>query len=162
MTDDFYNKYPTAIRDKLEFSVSRAIMSMLENNLELHTLLRGDFDLAANFVTSAWNLATINDRIIISLLIKPVAKELKSQSRKTQKQVEKILCALIALKNKLYPDIYRYINDYSSAPDANGKPYLKVVSTANMDSDYFANKYRKILFGNQKYGWVKNSITITE
>jgi len=163
MVDDFYNKYPNVARNKHEFSISRAIMAMVEENIELNKFVNGDFDLGINFATSAWNLAIINDRIMIKLLIKTISKVLKTQSGKTQKQIEAMLNSLIKLKEKLYPEIFRYIHDYSSAPDTHGKPCLRVVSGDNMSSDYFANKYREILFCNQKYGWVKeNGINIAK
>ena len=156
MADDFHTKYSSTARNKHEFSVSNAIMTMIETNTILSKFVNVNFDLGINFATKAWNLAIINDWVIIKLLIKIEARELTAQSDKTQKQIEIMLNSLIKLKQKLYPDVYRYIADYSSAPDENGNSYLKLVSGGDEAPDYFATKYRKALFGDQKYGWVKN------
>ncbi|TXH55436.1 MAG: hypothetical protein E6Q89_06765 [Bacteroidia bacterium] len=154
MSKDSISKYQH-LTPNTGFSVSRAIMSMIEDNMEINRFTKGDFELAVNFATSAWNLAIINDDMIISLLVKTIAKELKKEVKKSQKQVEAMLIALVKLKNKLYGNAYRIIGDYD-ASFKDGEPYLKIASGQDMPSDYFANHYRKTLFGNQKYGWVKN------
>jgi len=122
------------------FSVSRAVMSMIEDNMEVNKFAKGDFELAVNFATSAWNLAIINDDMIISLLVKTVAKELKKEANKSQKQTEAMLISLVNLKNKLYGNVYRIIGDYD-ASFKDGEPYLKIASGQDMPSDHFANHY---------------------
>lgn len=154
MSNDFISKYQH-LAPNTKFSVSRAIMSMIEDDMETNRFTKGDFELAVNFATSAWNLAIINDDMIISLLVKTVAKELKKEAGKSQKQTETMLMSLVKLKNKLYGNVYRIIGDYD-ASFKDGEPYLKVASGKDMPSDHFANHYRKTLFGNQKYGWVRN------
>lgn len=154
MSKVFINKYQH-LTAEASFSMSRAIMSMIEDNIELNKFTKGDFELAVNFATSAWSLAIINDDVIISLLVKKIAKELKQEANKSQKQSEIMLMSLVKLKNKLYGNVYRIIADYD-ATFKDGKPYLKVTFGQDMPSDHFTKHYRKALFGKQKYGWVKN------
>jgi|LauGreDrversion4_2_1035121.scaffolds.fasta_scaffold05599_1 hypothetical protein len=154
--DDFYKKFNNISKVAHNFSISAAIMSMLETNTELNVFVKGNFELGVNFATRAWNLALINDKVIISLLLMPIAKALKAQIKKPQKQVEAMLWSLIELKQKLYPDVYRLIADYSTKPDANGNPYLRVVSGQDETPEHFTEVSRAQLFGEQKYGWVSS------
>jgi hypothetical protein len=154
MKDDFYKAYPNT--QKHEFSISKALMSMIETNIELNKFVKGDFEVATKLAVEAWNLALINDKMIIALGIKALSKELKSSTHKSQKQNESILNSLIKLKQELYPNVYRQIIDYSSDPDENGKPYLRVVSGGDLSPNYMADKYREALFGSEKYGWVRD------
>lgn len=157
--DDFHEKYDKVAIRRHQFSISQAIMRMLENNLELHSITKGNFELAVNFATTAWNMAIINDLEIIDVFIDDTVKVLKPQVKGSRKQVETILRALVKLKQQLFPNVYRMIMDYSAEPDQNGKPYLRIVSGQDESPEHFAQAFRTKLAGKApnkaKYGWVK-------
>jgi|ERR1700677_1680597 len=145
MNEEFEDIYKSAIRNHA-FSVSKAIIKMLEDNEKLNHFVRGDFELAVNFAIDAWNLAIINDEGIIEMGVTSEAKKLKNRAGKNLKQTKDMLYSLIKTKNILYKNVYRLISNYSTAPDAQGRPHLKVVSGQDMPPDYFAHKYREGIF----------------
>ncbi|MEN9946070.1 MAG: hypothetical protein RLZZ293_456 [Pseudomonadota bacterium] len=149
MNNNFTKKYQHLTHDDTKFSISSAIMFIIETNHELYIFTEEDFELAVLFIVEAWNLAIINDDEIISILIKKDAKRLKKVANKPQKQIEAMLMSLIKMKKVLYGDVYRIIGDYE-ATFKNDEPYLKIASGKDMPADYFANYYREILFNNKK------------
>lgn len=130
-----------------KFSVSEAIIDIMDRDMEVYEFANSNYGLALNMVVTAWNAAVINDEPSIQVVVKHMAEKLQPLVNKTEEQIESRLHSLVKLKQKLYPDCYRYITEYSSKMAADGDSAdLHVESTCDVPADYFANIYREILF----------------
>ncbi|MBP9742092.1 MAG: hypothetical protein KBD37_01905 [Burkholderiales bacterium] len=150
--NQFYQNYLNVIEtsneeDANKFSVSKAIIDIMDSDIEIYEFANSDYGVALNIVITAWNAAVINDQPSIQVVVMHMAEKLQPIVNKPQEQIEARLHSLVKLKQKLYPDCYRYITEYSSEKSADGDSAdLNVVSTSDVPADYFANIYREILF----------------
>jgi hypothetical protein len=138
-----------------EFKISEAILEIMDDR-KFNQFAGKVLDIGVCMAVEAWNLSLINDETIRLLVIKPTAVKLTSVCNKTTRQIQPILQLLIKRKLKLYPNVYRYIAEYSIRTDEHNEPKVQVLSTDDKGPNYYSDYYRKHLFGDQKYGWVRD------